>query len=127
MSDPVDVDAVERYLDAWGCGDLAAILDAYDPGLTLVWPGTHALAGTHAGLDAALTALAALQERTGRTLDRVGSVSPTAATVDVDVVERWSVGEIRRTLRFTTRAGRIASCEVVEHDADVVDRALSPG
>jgi ketosteroid isomerase-like protein len=127
MGDPVDVDAVERYLDAWGRGDLAAILGCYDAGLTLVWPGTHPLAGIHVGLDAALTALAALQERTGRALDRVAAVTPTASTVDVEVAERWSIGVVRRTLRFTTREGRIASCEVVEHDDAVVHALLSRG
>ena len=124
MSDPVDVDAVERYLDAWQRSDLVEILGAYDPALTLVWPGTHPLAGRHAGLEAALTALEALQARTRRSLARVVSVTSTAGTVDVDVVERWSVGEVHRTLRFTTNAGRIASCEVVEHDPARVHAAI---
>lgn len=124
--DTADVEVVEAYLDAWGRGDIARVLGAYHPELTLVWPGDHPLAGEHAGLDAALTALAALQERTGRQLDRVVFVSPEAGHVAAHVVERWACGEVPRTLRFTTRDGQIAGCTVVEHDAALVARALGP-
>jgi ketosteroid isomerase-like protein len=121
MDDPADIRAVERYLDAWGRGDLAGVLGSYHPDLTLVWPGSHPFAGEHAGLDAALTALAALQERTERRLDRVVSVTARADHVAAEIVERWTCGEVARTLRFRTCDGRIRSCTVVEHDAASVD------
>ncbi len=127
MDDPVDITAVRRYLDAWGRGDLAGVLGSYHPELTLVWPGTHPLAGEHTGLDASLQALAALQERTGRRLGRVVSVTTQPDHVAVEVVEQWSCGEIGRTLRFTTCDGLIASCTVVEHDQRRVDAELSRG
>jgi ketosteroid isomerase-like protein len=125
--DAADLDVVARYLDAWRDGDLVAVLGSYHPELTLVWPGSHDLAGEHVGLDASLHALAALQERTGRRLLRVVSIAPADGEVGVEVVEQWACGEVRRTLGFTTRDGQIAGCTVVEHEPDRVHAAISPG
>jgi hypothetical protein len=66
-----------------------------------------------------------LQERAGRRLGRVVSVTAAATHVAVEVVEQWSCGEVARTLRFGTCDGRIMSCTVVEHDAAAVDAELS--
>lgn len=127
MSETADLRVVERYLDAWRDGDLVAVLGSYHPELTLVWPGSHDLAGEHVGLDASLHALAALQERSGRRLLRVESIEVGHDEVGVEAVEQWTCGAVRRTLRFTTRDGQIASCTVVEHEPDRVHAAISAG
>lgn len=129
MADPETATAiVRRYLDAWQAGDLTTVLDAYHPDLALTWPGTHSLAGEHAGLDAALAALAELQTRTSREVVSVGPLSEGAdGGVVVDVVERWSCPhpvDVSRSLTFRVLDGRIAACTVVEADPVLVDRTL---
>lgn len=129
MADPETATAVvRRYLDAWQAGDLTTVLDSYHPDLAVTWPGTHALAGEHAGLDAALTALAELQSRTRRELVATGpAVERPDGDVVVDVTERWSCPhpiDVSRSLTFRVLDGRIRGCAVVEGDPALVDRLL---
>ncbi len=126
-----DRDVVETYLTAWQQTDLAGVLGAYHRDLLLHWPGDHDLAGEHRGLDAALTALAHLQSRTGRTLHEVRDVTVDGADVIARVVEHWQVPDdpapfpVERRLVFTVADGSIAVCTVIEHDQAAVDAFLA--
>ncbi|MCX6520333.1 MAG: nuclear transport factor 2 family protein [Actinobacteria bacterium] len=119
---------LHRYLTAWGDGDVMTVLGSYHERLELRWPGTHRLSGTHAGRDAAVTALAALQAATGRVLAEVRSITPADGFADVELVERWTIDgstvDLPRRLRFGVEDGLIAWCEVVELEPDLVDRVL---
>jgi len=126
---------VSAYADAWMAGDLETVLGLYHPDLVLIWPGDHALAGEHRALDASLTALAALQEATGRQPITIHSIVEEAGVVVLDVTERWidAAGEptlVRRELHHTVADGQLHTCRVVEADALAVDAwlaAATPG
>ncbi len=129
--DPLNDDArsvVSRYLAAWHAGDLTAVLASYHPELVLEWPGSHTLAGRHAGLDHALGALAELQSRTGRVVTSIGPVERSDdGRIAVEVIERWSCPEpveVSRLLTFDVADGRIVSCTVVEADQPLIDRLI---
>ena len=131
MSDLPDggqaVRVVEAYADAWLAGDLETVLGLYHPDLTLVWPGTHRLAGEHRGLDAALTALAELQALTERRPIEIHAITDADGTIVLDVTERWRDREsgstdVRRALHYTVLDDRLHTCRIVEADESAVDR-----
>jgi ketosteroid isomerase-like protein len=123
-----DLETLQRYLTAWGSGDVVAVLGLYHQDLELQWPGSHRLAGVHAGRDASIAALLELQSVTQRVLHDVRSISADGAFADVELVERWTIDgevfDVPRLLRFGIRNDRIASCTVTERVPDRVDRAL---
>ena len=126
-----ELEILQRYLAAWGSGDVMTVLGLYHEELELHWPGKHRLSGSYIGRDAAVTALFELQIATQRALLEVRSISAdngvadVADVADVELVERWTVDErivdVPRRLRFGVRDDLIASCSVVEHEPEQVD------
>lgn len=116
---------VRSYCDAWVRGDTPAIVGHYHEDLTLRWPGCHRLAGTHRGLDAALTALLELQTSTNRVPERIVDVASGDRSVVVIVDERWADErrsiELRRALEFTVADDQLHSCQIYETDQAAVD------
>jgi uncharacterized protein len=119
---------LQRYLTAWGDGDVMTVLGSYHERLELRWPGTHRLSGTHTGRDAAVVALAELQAATGRVLAEIRSITPADSFADVELVERWTVDgrtvDLPRRLRFGVEDDLIAWCEVFELEPEQVDQIL---
>lgn len=123
-----ELDTLRRYLTAWGDRDMTTVLGLYHQDLELRWPGTHRLAGVHTGRDASIVALLELQTATQRVLHRVRSISDVGDGFEVDLVERWTVGDevadLPRVLRFEVREGQISGCTVVELEPEKADRLL---
>jgi len=134
MRQPVDprpaVGVVRRYLDAWLAGDVMTVLSLYHEELTLHWPGTYELAGTHAGQQAAIEALLALQEATNREPLEIVDVLDGDHGVAAIVVEQWSrddpaeVLEHTRVLHFTVHEDKLHSCRVFESAQAEIDAWL---
>jgi uncharacterized protein len=120
---------LRAYAQAWAAGDLAAVLGAYHDDLVLHWPGTHSLAGVHAGKAAAVTALAAMATRFGR---RLVAVEALLAGGDVGVLVTRETfehagrsAEFRRVLLFRVADERLRECWVYDADQRAFDAFLS--
>ncbi len=120
---------VHDYCDAWLAGDVGALFDAYHDDVVLEWAGTHHLAGTHRGKDAALTALITLQAATDRKVVRVNDVTVGERSVVALVTEQWTRDgvtlELDRALEYTVADRLILTCRIYESDQAAVDEWLS--
>lgn len=126
MSSPSEAEGVVRgYCAAWMAGDVDALLGLYRPDLTLVWPGSHRLAGTHDGLDDSLMALAQLQVVTNRKPIELVDVLVSDQRTMAIVVEEWTQGSERleplRALDFVVEDAMLRHCRIFERDQHAVD------
>ena len=126
-----DTDVVRRYCDAWMAGDLDHIISAYHDDIVLHWPGRHRLAGDHVGLDAALAALGAAQQRAERQLIEVHDILEGEHGVAVIVTERWTLrdpGEspvdLKRVLEYRVADGKLRECWIYESDQAAIDHLI---
>ena len=128
--DPEIKAAVERYAQAWGKGDVAAIVACYGDDFTLHYAGHNALSGDHVGKPAALAALAEFSRRTERRLVRI--VDAMGGAERGVVIAREALGkgagrvEVERTLVYTVRGGLFAGCWVYDTDQGLIDRLVGP-
>lgn len=120
---------VRDYCDAWLAGEVGALFDSYHDDVVLEWAGSHDLAGTHRGKDAALTALITLQAATDRKVVRVHDVTVGERSVVALVTEQWTRDgvtlELDRALEYTVADGLILTCRIYESDQAAVDDWLT--
>jgi hypothetical protein len=120
--------ALHAYAKAWGENDLATLFGLYDDAVVLHWSGRHALAGSHVGKPAAMTALAEMSRRTNRELVEVVDVLAGETRGAIIAVERLGHGaartEVERTLVYRVGDGRLLECWVREADPALVDRLV---
>lgn len=122
------VQVVKNYCDAWMAGDVMTVLSLYHDDLTLIWPGRHSFAGTHAGQRASIEALAGLQSRTNRRPIEIIDVLIGASSVMAIVVERWTrpddesfTMDITRGLEWTIENAKLRTCRLFETDQPAID------
>ena len=117
---------LRRYATAWRAGDLATLVDCYDPGFTLHYGGSSRFAGTHRGREAALEVMAQVSSVAPRELVSVDDVLVGDDGGALVVTERLTRDgesvELGRTLRYRVHDGRLAECWLFEHERDTVDR-----
>ena len=116
--------AVRRYIDAWLAGDFPTMMATYADEFVLHWFGDNPFAKTWQGKAAAIPALMAFTQRTGRRLLEIVDVTAGPARAVVVVREAITVSgvehEIERVLVYRARAGLLAECWV--YDQDQADR-----
>ena len=130
MSVEASRQVAERYCEAWGRGDLAAVLALYDEGFVLHYFGASAHAGDHVGKEAALQALAAVSAEARRELLGIDEIL--ASDHGAVIVARERLGrageshEIRRLFRYRIARDRFTECWLYDEDQALVDRLWGP-
>ena len=118
-----------RYATAWKAGDRADLVGCYHDQFTLHYAGSNPLSGVHRGKAAALQALAAVSQKTGRQLLEVIDVMPGAQRSAIVVREAFhrdgAMAELERTLVYTIADDRLFECWVYDQDQALVDRFLA--
>jgi ketosteroid isomerase-like protein len=126
MSVDASWQVAERYCEAWGRGDLAAVLASYDDRFALHYFGTSAYAGDHVGKDAALEALAAVSAEARRELLGIDEILASDDGAVIVARERLSRDgeshEIRRLFRYRIADDRFTECWLYDEDQALVDR-----
>lgn len=126
MTPPTDAQVAIDLYRALATGDLAAAAVHLDPDVELHVPGTHALAGTHRGLDGVLAFAEGTRARTddGEAIEVLDVLAGTTATA-VHCRVRATRGDRRldnstvHLLRL--RAGRVAEIHLHNFDGVAVD------
>ena len=118
-----------RYATAWKAGDRPGLVACYHPDFTLHYAGANPLSGVHRGKAAALQALAAVSQKTGRQLLEVIDVMPGAARSAIVVREGFhrdgAMAELERTLVYVIKDDQLFECWVYDQDQALVDRFLA--
>lgn len=120
---------ITRYAQAWTAGDLATLLDCYDPEVVVHYGGTSPFRGTHRGRDAFVGVLAETAQRSRRELVRIDQVHDDGDQGALFVTERIELdgvtSEVQRALRYRVAHDRIVECWLFDADQHLVDRAWS--
>lgn len=121
--------AVRRYAAAWVGGDFPAMMATYADDFVLHWFGENPFATVHVGRDAAMAALMAFTQRTGRKLVEIVDVMAGEHRAVIIAREQVTIGDetrvIERALVYRIEAGLLAECWVYDQDQRFIDRALS--
>jgi len=116
---------LRRYADAWSSGDLDALLACYADDFTLHYGGASRFAGTHAGKDAAVGAMAEVSVLAPRTLHSVDDVLAGGAGGALVVTEELSrdgdSAVLHRVLRYRVADGLLRECWLHDEDQALVD------
>lgn len=119
---------VAAYAAAWTAGDVAAIAALYADDIVLHWGGAHRLSGSHRGKAAALRALAAFREATGREVVAVDDVMAGKARGTIIARERLQTPEgprvVERVLVYRVADGKLAECWVYDPEQALIDRLI---
>ncbi len=124
MADRVETERVlKAYAAAWMAGDLEAVLAAYHDDIQLHYMGQSPLAGTHAGRDAAFTALGQASLRTARRLIAVEDVLVGESLGALLAVE--DLGDpprrVRRVLLYRVEDNKLRECWLYDEDQRFID------
>lgn len=118
---------LSAYAKAWMAADLDAVLAAYHDDIELHYLGQSPLAGTHAGRDAALSALGLASTRARRQLIAVEDVLVGEALGALIAIE--DLGEpprrVRRVLLYRVEDGKLRECWLFDEDQRFVDQLWS--
>lgn len=121
---------LEAYVDAWQRGDIDQLLAAYADDVEFHYFGTHDLAGTHVGKDAAVQAMVTVSSRAQRELLEVTDILVGRELGTVVVRERLTrddeVAEVRRVLVYRVANGQLAECWVLDEDQRLIDNFWRP-
>ena len=120
---------IRNGYDAFNRGDVATLVDLFAEDVVWHFPGSSQLAGEHVGRDATLAVLGAYGEASGGTLK--------ANLVDVMASDRHVTGvandtassgdkrlDVRSTVLFAMRDGRVAEAWHYVDDLDALDTFL---
>jgi len=128
MSAAENLAVVTAYAERWQAGDFANLFALYGDDFTLHYGGAHRLSGTHAGKDAALTAMAAFTAATGRKLEAVIDVMAGAARAGLVVRESVAAGEgarvIERVFLYRIDGGLMRECWLYDAEQALIDRLV---
>lgn len=118
---------LRAYADAWLAGDLERVLAAYHDDIVLHYFGGSPLAGTHAGKEAAFTALGQASFRSGRRLVQIDDVLVGDELGALLAVE--DLGDpprrVRRVLVYRILDGKLRECWLYDQDQRFVDELWS--
>ncbi|MFM8893934.1 MAG: nuclear transport factor 2 family protein [Actinomycetales bacterium] len=111
------------YAEAWRSLDLERILGAYHDDIELHYFGNSPLAGTHAGKEAAFTALAQASTLSTRKLVDIEDIL--IGTSMGALVVREELGDparlVRRILLYRVLDGKLRECWLYDEDQAFVD------
>ncbi len=128
MTEATIRDVLERYVDAWTGGDLAAVFASYHDDFELTYFGDHALSGRHGGKAAALGVLGEFSRRTARELIGRPVVLAGEGRGAILARERLGTGdaaiELDRVLVYTIADGKLRECWVYDSDQAAIDRLI---
>ncbi len=116
---------LDRYRDAWIAGDIATMFGLYADDFILHWNGSNPLAGTHHGKDAAIRALSAFTQKTGRRLIGVTNIMADADKAVMIARENLADREVDRTLIYRTDGEKVVECWVLDADQGFIDGLLN--
>jgi uncharacterized protein len=116
---------LERYRDAWTTGDIATMFGLYADDFILHWNGSNPYSGTHHGKDAAIAALSAFTQKTGRKLIGVTNIMADADKAIMIARENLAGREVDRTLVYRTDGQKVVECWVLDADQAYIDSLLN--
>lgn len=122
-------DLIGRYAAAWRVGDLAGLRACYHPDFTLHYFGVNSLAGEHAGLEAALSAMSKIGRRAERRLLKIQDVLVGEHKAAILARESFTRGnltaDVDRVLVYAAQDALLRHCWVYDADQPLMDRFLA--